>query len=144
MREWWGCSWPDTWMDLSQAFAASPQLRGTHRASFTWPCKRRKTQEFVFVYLRLPLSPVFLRSLYFFVSVPKVDDLTPWERPLVFKARKAELWDELQTGVFKRWSTFRCAFQSDGNCVTFAAAWQTRTRQYGDVVFLNVKLFWII
>lgn len=33
------------------------------RASFRWPCKRRKTQEFVFVYLHLLFSTPFFHSL---------------------------------------------------------------------------------
>lgn len=44
---------------------------GAQRASFTWSCQRRKTQEFVFIYLHLLFSPLFSFFVLFCVCVLK-------------------------------------------------------------------------
>lgn len=123
--------------------------RGTRRASFTWSCQRMKDAG-VRVCLHLPafLSSLF-HSLYFFLCLC-LEWMTSLCKcgTLVFKARKNRTLRWLQMGVFKCWSTFRCAcLESDRNCVTFAAAseeWgascQIRTKQHGYAVFLGAKL----
>lgn len=150
MQEWWGCSWKATWMDLSQAFPAA----AGHTEGFIYMVLSEKKDAGVHVCLHLPafLSSLF-HSLYFFFLCLRLNWMTSLCKcgTLVFKARKAELRDGCRWVFLSAEAPsdvpFRCALESDRNCVTFAAApeeWeascQIRTKQHGYVVFLDAKL----